>query len=187
MLSGGYQSLLCLALGGPSKPECLADLHPCAGAPVVQALSRERRRLVRPSKPLPSVYPKPVPRCPHQQPSLDLASFPPFPTSSLDAPEAKPCSYWCTGSPITFTSAFSSPSLTLLRPPGNLGPAGMRKGREPQGQDQKEGSAQEGGSGPLRPQHLGRGPGPILTSLSPSPPSSSGFRASWQSPIDKDN
>ena len=156
----GYQSLLCLALSGPGRPERLADLHPRTGAPAVQALCRARQRLVRPSKPLPSVYPKPVPSCPHQQPSLDLASFPPFPTSSWDAPEAKPCSYWCTGSPITFASAFSSPSLTLPRPPGNLGPAGMGKGREPQGQDQKEGLAQEGVSGPQGPGIWGEDQGP---------------------------
>ena len=116
-----------------------------------------------------------------------LGFLSPFPRLQFGCPRGKTLLLLVTGSPVTFASAFSSPSLTLLRLPGNLGTAGTGKGREPQGQDQKEGSAQEGGSGPPRPQHLGNGPGPILTSLSPSPPSSSGFRASWPSPMDKDN
>lgn len=149
---GRYQSLLCLALGGPRRPECLADSHPCTGAPAVQALSRERQRPVRPSRPLASMHPNPVPSCPPRNAPWPWLPSRPFPTSSLDAPGAEPCSPWRTGSPIAFTSTSSSPSLTLPRPPGNLGPAGTGKGREPQGQeDQKEGSAQEGRSGLPRP------------------------------------
>lgn len=82
VLSGRYQSLLCLALGGPRRPERLADSHhPRTGAPAVQALSRERQRPVRPSRPLPSVHPNPVPSChPGTPPGLGfLRTLPPPP------------------------------------------------------------------------------------------------------------
>ena len=184
MLSSWYQSFLCLVSGVPGGLRAWLTSHPRTGVPAVQALSRERRKPVRPSRPPPSVHPNPVPSCPPRNRPWPWLPLRPFPTSSLDAPGAKPCSHWRTGSPVAFTSTSSSPSLTLPRPPGNLGPAGTGKGNEAQGQeDQQEGSAQEGRSGLPRPLAPGgRGPAPTLTSLSPPPSSFPSFRVSWLVP-----
>lgn len=150
----------------PGGPERLADLHPPhwgSSGPGPEQSAPEASQAFQAS--LPSVYSKPVPSCPHQQPLPELAWLPsPFPTSSWDAPEAKPCSCWCMGSPITFASAFSSPSLSPASATWQPWARWHGEGKGTPGPGPGRGLAQEGVSGPQGPRYLGRGPGPTLTS-----------------------